>query len=81
MTLPPPTRPPLVPVRVQESQESQDEYDGIDLDFDDPALRAALGDDIRLTLTDYKPKEEALRKVWLITAYTGNCNFIGISGD
>jgi hypothetical protein len=64
MILPPPARPALAPLRVQESQESQDEYGGIDLDFDDPALRAALGDDVQLTIPiDYTAKEEALRKV------------------
>jgi hypothetical protein len=61
MVLPPPARPVLPPSRIRESQESQDEYSNID--FDDPALRAALGD-VQLTApTDYKAKEEALRKV------------------
>lgn len=70
MSLPPPARPLLAPMKVQESQESQDDYGGMDLDFDDPALRAALGDDVQLpTPADYKPKEEALRKVYIIAIY------------
>ena len=76
------SRVPLAPITAQESQESQDEYGRIDLDFDDLALRAALGDDVRLTTpTDYKHNDEALSKVCLIATYTGNCNFMRPSGD
>jgi hypothetical protein len=62
--LPPPARPPLASVRTHESQESQDEYGGMDFDFDDPALLAALGDDVDLSASpNYRPLEEALVKV------------------
>ncbi|KAK0202807.1 Mus7/MMS22 family-domain-containing protein [Desarmillaria ectypa] len=58
--LPPPER-PSVPSTI-ESQESQDEYGMFDLDMDDPALLAALGEKPLPTTCDPKSKDQALYK-------------------
>jgi hypothetical protein len=63
--IPPPQRPRLAPIPVSKSQESQDDYGDFDLDFDDPALLAALGDvDVgAMERPDYRSKEEQMRQV------------------
>lgn len=60
LTLPEPERPRIVPI-AQESQESQDEYGMLEIDYDDPALLAALGADIQPA--SHKAKDEIFKTV------------------
>ncbi|KAF9462969.1 Mus7/MMS22 family-domain-containing protein [Collybia nuda] len=64
LVVPPPERPRLAPTPNTEIQESQDDYGEFDLDFDDPALLAALGDAQPLSVEqpDLAGKEERMRQ-------------------
>ncbi|GLB41954.1 hypothetical protein LshimejAT787_1005540 [Lyophyllum shimeji] len=57
--LPPPQRPRIVPQAAQESQESQDEYYTVDMDYDDPALLAILDGGVQMP--NFKEKEAAVK--------------------
>lgn len=60
--LPPPEFPRIDPP-APGNQESQDEYGGFDLDINDPALIAALGEDLPNNLNDLRNQDEELCKV------------------
>lgn len=62
LTIPAPERPRLAPIPT--AQESQEEYGVFDMDYDDPALLAALGGDGQPRMpSDEQIKDEALRTV------------------
>lgn len=62
LTIPAPERPRLAPIPA--AQESQEEYGVFDLDYDDPALLAALGENGQPALpSDEQIKDGALRTV------------------
>lgn len=61
--MPPPRRPPLAPLQLEES-ESQDEYGEMEFDMDDPELLAALGAQTEpIPLSENKIKDKRVAKV------------------
>ncbi|RDB20900.1 Protein mms22 [Hypsizygus marmoreus] len=64
-TLPAPERPRILPLPAEETQESQDEYGVMDIDYDDPALLVALGIEVVAPApkSDRRNAEESLKKI------------------
>ncbi|KAF8074820.1 Mus7/MMS22 family-domain-containing protein [Lyophyllum atratum] len=64
LVLPPPQRPRIMSQRAAESQESQDEYGTVDMDYDDPDLVAALSGDPGAEVTPgFTAKEAAMKSL------------------
>lgn len=59
----PPPKFPRIDLPPPSNQESQDEYGGFDLDINDPALIAALGEDLSTNTEDLRNLDEELCKV------------------